>query len=168
MLFAGCGKAVNGLDEKEEVFRNAQTSSVIPLKDTYSPLGISSASNSRYDFKEDSLVRIPASIAVEEGNAGNNVAVIYFNADSENEFEYYCKYVGGASSSSPMTQTEISNGLFYHFDNCYQGSGELSPLNYYPGRKEIQRGNKAVILEVLSADPRYQTQAATEFEVEWH
>ena len=168
MLFAGCGKAIKGLEEEQEITRDPFTASFIPLKDVYSPLSGKSSPNARYDFTSDSLVRIPASIEVEEGNAGNNVAVIYFNAKSESEFEFFCKYIGGASSSTPMTQTEITNGLFYHFDNCYSDTAELQPLNYHPGRQEIQYGNKSVILDVLSADPRYNTHVATEFEVEWH
>ena len=167
MLFAGCGKKVKGLEEEIDVRRETLTSDSIVLKDHYSPSGIEFLSKSQYDFANDSSVRIPASISVNEGNAGNNTAVIYFNAQSANDFGFYCKYIGGASTASPITQTEITNGLFYNFETCYTQANDQAEVNYYPGYEAIQFGNSSIILELLSADPLKETHATTEFEVNW-
>lgn len=169
MLLVGCGKQVKGLEEQTEIRRDSLSSDSFVLIDHFSPTGTTSfLPDSRFDFTSDSSVRIPASISVNYGNAGNNTAVIYFNATSSNDYGFYCKYIGGASSSSPITQTEITNGLSYNFETCYTQANDQGEVNYYPGYEAIQFGNTSIILELLSADPSHNTtQANTEFEVNW-
>ncbi len=172
MLLVGCGKQVKNSAESEEIRRDSLTSSNIVLEDEFSSGSISSKStitlNSTFEFHQDSAVRIPASVAVTSGNAGNNTAVIYFNAQNEDDYGFYCKYIGGATSNSPVTQTDFTNGLFYHFHSCYTLPNDLGEVNYYPGREVIQFQENSVILELLSADPRYFTKAQAQLEVDWH
>lgn len=162
-LIVGCGKKVTNNPDDEQIAREALTTERVLLDATLKTNGEKELS--AYDFKKDAEVRIPASIRVIEGNAGNNTAVIYFNANSNTNFDVYCIYQGAASTASPIEEQDILNGLTYEFDSCYD---DLGYLNYYPGNGLIQDKGLSVILELISADSRYNTKVKTELEVDWH
>jgi len=164
LLMVGCGKKIKNSPALEEIQRNALTTDRIFLN---SKLYVNGQKvNSKHLFAEDTdlEVTIPDIIRVNEGNAGNNTAVIYFNANSVTEFRYYCIYTGGALNSAPDDPQDIEDGLNYHFDDCYNLEGKVG---FYPGYQLTQDNDKAVILELLSADPRYNTTATTELEVRY-
>ncbi len=167
LLQVGCGKKVTNreTDENTDDRRNV-ISEFYKLKSSLTTSGTSIA-----DFNEseaDHEVRIPASINVEEGNAGNKTAVIYFNAKSETNFSFYCRYTGGAPVESPIIDQDIEKGLAYNFDGCFTQVNDQSPINYYPGYELTHYKDNKVILELLSADPRFNAKANAEFEVIWH
>lgn len=168
MLMVGCGKKVKNQVEEQDIRRDTLTANSIILEDTLGKLASKTTGKSIYTFTQDSSVRIPASITVEAGNAGNNYAVIYFNSKSQSEFDFYCKYKGGATTSSPATETDFTNGLYYHFETCYTQENDIGEVGYYPGYEVINFSDNSLILDLLSADPRYNTQVAAEIEVNWH
>lgn len=165
-LLVGCGKKVENTQEQSDVNRSELSSQLIKLKAQLFKSG--NAIDEEYAFNSDSEVRIPASINITEGNAGNNMARVYFNAISENEYGFYCNYQGGASMQSPLTSGDIESGKKYIFENCYTQDNNQGEINYYPGYETIQYQNKSIIFELLSADPRYDTSAEAEFEVDFH
>ena len=116
----------------------------------------------------DHGVRIPASINVQEGNAGNSSAIIYFNARSTVDFSFYCRYVGGANTNSPVLPDQIEKGLSYDFDECFTRINNQDPINYVPGEELIQYKENFVILELLGADSRFKAEASAELELVWH
>jgi hypothetical protein len=118
-------------------------------------------------FAQDLEARIPESINVKAGNAGNHSAVIYFNAISMTEFDFYCKYAGGASTSSPTEAEDIQKGLKYNFQDCYKNLGDQDQINYEPGEPITQFNDSALILELNGADSRYNTSAEADLELKW-
>ena len=166
MFSVGCGKKVTNNEDQNEVRRDSLTVERIILDASLETNGLKDIE--RYSFKKDSEVRVPASIEVDSGNAGNNFAVIYFQANSTTNFQFYCKYQGGANYASPSTVTDRINGLIYHFHSCYKELNDQRPVTYYPGSLITQYQGTKVILEILSADPKLDTSASTELEVNWH
>lgn len=162
LLMVGCGKKIKNSPELEEIQRSALTTDRIFLDSNLYTNGQKEISKYQFNEETDLEVTIPDVIKVTAGNAGNNTAVLYFNADSVSDFKYYCIYTGGSLYSSPTNPEDIEDGLLYHFDDCYNLEGKVG---FYPGYKLTHAHNKAVILELLSADPRYNTHATTELEV---
>lgn len=164
-LLIGCGKKVESTPTNEDIQRAGLNTSIVKLESKIFTTG--DIIKRKYDFETDSEVRIPDVIKVTEGNAGNNQARIYFNQDSSS-FGFYCNYLGGASSASPINPDDFENGKMYYFDRCYTIEGDLGEINYYPGYESIQYEGKSVEFQILSADPRFDTSAEAEIEVNFH
>lgn len=163
LLLVGCGKKVE-VNENQEVQRPRLESAIVKLKAKLFKNG--SAVDEEYLFDEDAEVRIPEVIKVTQGNAGNQLARVYFNVNSDGSYGFFCSYIGGASSQTPNTPEEINEGHNYSFDNCYKNvNGVYEEINYYPGYESLQFENKSVVLSILGADPRFDTQAQADFEV---
>ena len=163
LLQVGCGKGVkNDSSSDDDSDIRSITSEVHKLEASLKIDG--SSELSMKSFAEAREVRIPASIVVKNGNAGNNAAIIYFNANSDIDFDFYCKYIGGASVTSPENQEDVEKGLAYNFDDCYKALNDQRQINFYPGESITQKDESTVILELLSADPRFNTSAEAEIE----
>lgn len=165
VLLVGCGKKIEQPSD-QEVKRPRLETQIIKLKSKLFASG--NSTEQEHVFGTDSEVRIPDLLPVSEGNAGNQVARIYFNVDANDNFGFYCKYVGGASTATPNDPEEITNGHYYYFESCYKQEGDLEEINYYPGYESIQYENRSVVFKLISADPRFDTQASAEFEIEAH
>lgn len=165
LLLVGCGKKIQQ-PQNQEVKLQRLESQMIELEAKLFANG--NAVDKEHRFTTDSEVRIPDSLRVTEGNAGNNIAKIYFNVDENKHFEFYCKYVGGASNASPNMPDEITNGHYYLFDTCYMQENDKEEINLIPGYESIQDKNKSVVFKLISADPRFDTQASADFEVIAH
>lgn len=167
-LIIGCGKELDTQIDEEVVSRQElKENSVILRSSLFTNGGIA---KDTYNFNENALVLIPAAIEVEEGNAGNQWARIYFN-EYLNEAEFFCDYKGGAFTQSPDNEWEIEKGKIYHFYGCYQDvdlDGTLDELNYYPGMESIQDRDHSISLDILGADPRFNNTSKTLIEIEWH
>lgn len=163
LLLVGCGKKVE-VNDNQEVRRPRLESALVKLKAKLFKNG--SAVDEEYLFSKDAEVRIPEVIKVTQGNAGNQLARVYFNVNSDDSYGFFCSYIGGASSQTPNSPDEINEGHNYSFDNCYKNiNGSFEEINYYPGYESLQYENKSVVLSILGADPRFDTQAQAEFEV---
>lgn len=161
LLCVGCGKKIQQDTTQQEVSQPRLEAQVIELKAKLLKSG--SSIDEEHTFTTDSEVRIPEVIEVTAGNAGNQLARIYFNFnDQSQKFDFYCNYIGGASTESPVTGDDIKNGELYYFDNCYAEEGEIT---YLPGDNSIQDKDKAIVFKLISADPRYDTEAAAQFEI---
>lgn len=164
----GCGRSLETEINNEVLSRAGLEDYSVVLESTHTVNG--EITSDKKIFNNNALVRIPAFIQVREGNAGNHWARVYFNV-LNNEAEFYCDYKGGAFSESPDSDWEIEKGLKYHFYGCFQDvdfDGEVDELNYYPGLESIQDRDHSIDLEILSADPRYNTKAQALIEIEWH
>ena len=165
LLLVGCGKKIEQ-PQDQDVRQERLESQIIKLNAKIFSNG--NAVDEEHEFTTDSEVRIPDSLQVIEGNAGNHIAKIYFNVDENDNFEFYCKYVGGASNATPNKPEEITSGHYYHFDTCYMQENDQQEINLLPGYESIQYKDKSVLFKLVGADPRFDTQAAAEFEVETH
>lgn len=166
MLFIGCGKEIEQANDQQDVQRSNIESQIVKLNAKLYSDG--NAEDVQYDFDTDSEVRIPESLQVTKGNAGNNIARIYFNVDESGNFEFYCNYIGGASNASPNSPQDITSGHYYHFDSCYMEENYQQQVYYTPGYESIQFKSKSVVFKLISADPRFDTQVTAEFEIESH
>jgi hypothetical protein len=113
-------------------------------------------------------VRIPASLNVKDGNAGDGQALIYFNSNTESDYDFYCKYIGGASSTSPTDEGEIAKGLKYNFDECYTQDNDQGQIGFNPGDAVTQYNNSSVVFRVESADPTENTTVEAIIDIDWH
>lgn len=165
VLLVGCGKKVEQTKE-QVVSRSRLETQIVKLKAKLFSNG--NAIDEDYEFDSDAEVRIPDSLRVTEGNAGNQIAKIYFNVDENDNFDFYCKYIGGASNATPNKPEEITSGHYYNFSACYLEENDQQQITYYPGYESIQYKNKSVVFKLISADPRFDTQASAEFEVNLH
>lgn len=163
LLLVGCGKKIEQ-PTTEEVRRPRLESSIVILKAKLFKTG--NAVDEEYTFDDDAEVRIPEEIEVTQGNAGNQLAKIYFNVNPDGSYGFHCEYFGGASSQTPQSPEDITEGHSYQFDTCYKEvNGNFEVINYYPGYESIQYENKSVVLSIVGADPRFDTQASAEFEI---
>jgi len=169
MLTTSCGKTLeNTQAADDDRYIASVTSEVIKLSATLTPAGLSDAEI--YDFDDYAEIKIPGQLKVLNGNAGNQEAKIYFNVD-DNRHDFYCVYVGGASTASPTDSEEIEKGLFYSLDDCYADVDDDNiddALGMKAGDGADQDVGNSIILEIDGADPRYSTQIEGEFELEWH
>lgn len=162
-LMFGCGKKVDEGANKQEVNRPGLSTQFIKLKAKLFKTG--QAIDQEHVFENDSEVAIPESIQVKTGNAGNQTARIYFNLDEENKFSFYCNYMGGASTQSPINPEDIENGKTYTFDSCYTAEGSI---NYYPGNEPTIYAGNSIMFKIISGDPRFDIEAVSEIEVDFH
>jgi hypothetical protein len=166
-LVCGCGKKIQGGEQAtQEVSRPTLSTKLIKLHAKLFKNG--QAQDEQYTFESDSEVAIPEVIKVKAGNAGDQVARLYFNVDQLGEFRFYCNYIGGASTQSPTTPEDIENGKMYYFDTCFIDEGNNREINYYPGNEPTIYKNHSILFRVMSADPRFDTEAVSELEIDTH
>ena len=65
-------------------------------------------------FSSPKSIRIPESMPLTEGNAGNHALFIIYGLEGSVDTLYY---VGGANSPSPTIPSDIADGLFYHYSS---------------------------------------------------
>lgn len=175
-----CGKKVENTVTEQDVRRPTLNTSFLELVASYS--ASSSQLSSKISSKKlsqdksfsaiieaDAFIRIPEYLQVTQGNAGNQFARVYFELPGS--YLFYCSYQGGASSTSPSTEEEIQRGLYYQLDDCYEdvnNDGEAEALGYYPGYEAAIDKSSQVTLEILGADPRFQSKVKAQLEVDWH
>jgi hypothetical protein len=166
-LQVGCGKKVTNRAPASDNITDIRGggTETFKLNAKFSPGSNSEPSYKR--FAKDLEVRIPASIDVKSGNAGNNTAILYFNAISLTEFDFYCKYIGGASVSSPVIEEDIQKGLKYKFHDCYANSGDQNQINYEAGEPITQFDDSSLILEIEGSDSRFEMEAEADLELKW-
>ncbi len=168
-LQVGCGKGVinkaPASDNSDSAIRFI-TADSFKLSASIDQNG--TATDSAKSFDKDLELRIPASLDVTEGNAGNGTAAIYFNSNGETGYDFYCKYVGGASSATPTDETEIEKGLKYNFHDCYTQENDQGQISFRPGEAITQYDNSSVVFSVKSADPTEKTKVQADIEIDWH
>jgi hypothetical protein len=165
-----CGKKfkeeINSSDAPDRRFAEALS---VKLESSFSPNKKIQISSDSYIFENNAELIIPPEIKVLEGNAADQYAKIEFNVENDTA-EYYCLYRGGATSSTPETESDIALGKKYLFEDCYQdvnNDGVDDPLGYYPGYPTLQFQDYGVRLVILGADDRTFTRVETKLEVIW-
>lgn len=169
LLYVGCGKEVtNNRAPASEDFTGNQglQTNTVKLK-ALIPQGSTNSVTSSVKFSKALEVFIPRSIDVSSGNAANQTAHIYFDANSIDDYTFYCKYIGSATTTTPNSPDEISKGLKYDFHDCYSLSGDNGQINYKPGDKITHYPESSVILELNGSDLRFNTEASTILELKW-
>jgi hypothetical protein len=77
--------------------------------------------NGYLELAQTHTIRIPATLEVVEGNAGNHKAWVNFG-------KMRCVYRGGASQAHPSSDSQINKGLKYHFQACLDEQGDSLKL----------------------------------------
>ena len=115
-------------------------------------------------FDRFAVIRIPRLLNVISGNAGYGLAKVYFNKRGS-QFDFYCLFQGNASTPQPGTLEDIEAGLEYSLFECYNDNDEY--IDFQAGDEfPIDLGN-SIEVEILSADPRFDTTVDSQFEVTW-
>jgi hypothetical protein len=166
-LLVGCGKEVTNRAPASDDVTDIRggTTETFKLSASFLPNGLTQPKYKT--FTKALEVRIPRTIDVKSGNAGNNTALLYFDATSVTDFGFYCKYIGGASTSSPLAEEDIQSGLKYNFDNCYMSLGDQRQINYPVDTWITQYEGSSLILELKGADSRFETDAEADLELKW-
>jgi hypothetical protein len=167
-LQVGCGKGVinraPASDNNSEV--RAITADSFKLSASLDTSGTNFDSSK--SFAKDLELRIPESLKVTEGNAGDGSAIVYFNSNGDTEYDFYCKYIGGASSQTPTDEEEIIKGLRYNFHDCYTQDNDQGQIGFNPGEAITQYNFSSVVFRVQSADPTENTTVEADIEINWH
>jgi hypothetical protein len=167
-LQVGCGKAVINKAPASDNNSAIQFITADSFKLSVNIDESGTSSDSSKSFEKDLEVRIPASLNVKEGNAGDGKALIYFNSNTESDYDFYCKYIGGASSETPTEEDEIVKGLKYNFDECYTQDNDQGQIGFNPGDAVTQYNNSSVVFRVESADPTENTTVEAIIDIDWH
>ena len=92
--------------------------------------------NGRIKLPANSTYKIPASVTVLAGNAGNSIAQLVLGAIE------LCQYKAQASSLNPTDETDKVKGRTYVFDYCFRGSKEGSSMTEPDISLVIEAGDK--------------------------
>lgn len=114
-------------------------------------------------------MKIPESIKVIEGNAGNYWARLTINKDIEG-FEFYCLYQGGAKLARPdeiVHAEDFKKGLTYHFKGCFNEDNQEFMVEDLELFTTPIYQNKNIELRLLGAHPDHFTKAITNLLVTW-
>jgi hypothetical protein len=170
LLLQSCGKKINSeASDGAGVFRPGITNLDINLESTID------RNTSRFSDEEVNprlgLSKIPDSINVTEGNAGNFYSKLFFNVETNGDYEFYCLYRGGSALPNPSQSSqliEFEKGLKYSFVSCFDQDNrdigiELEDLENYTTPID---DNKKVKLVLVGGHPDLRTKANVNLRVE--
>lgn len=129
--------------------------------------GIASSSDKdQFTFPQLARVSVPSHIFIEQGNAGNAQASIYFNLEKGTGFfDINCLYQGGASTTSPIDENDFQEGLKYTLVDCYDPWN--NPMGVEAGERIWIDQDNAIKMDMEAADPRFENKSITTLEIEW-
>lgn len=163
-LLSSCGKRVEQLPLEESVSRPELSAQLIILKAKLLTNG--DVIEQAHTFNKDSEVAIPEVIKISNSEAGDQVARLYFNVnteatDTEEEFSFYCNYAKSID--------ELADKNFYYFESCFVEEGNQREISYYPGNEPIIYNGNSIVFKLLSLsaeNPSFDVEAISEIEID--